>query len=308
MGVRPVVLELDIDRPGDVVGERLDLGARAAVVLLAGRPTRAGVRRERRAVDELRRPLGLGDAGEKRLVQPVAPLVRRHAAHAFAQGDAQPRQVGVFIEHLRHHFPGVSHHQFARGIGLLADVTQAHAPRGDVVRAGKFRRDEDVPVEQIGFDAAFLRHREDAAPKFFPFGQLRVAERAGLRKVLGPDHVGVGMQTPKREHVEPVLGHHVEEGLPIPEVLAGFLVLLEGRTRSIGRPRQVELDRTKLELSPRRVSGILLERRARAKRLCQVQHAIHGSALIGGGDLQSPAHPDPAEASAPAWPGLRDQR
>ena len=281
--------------PVMLFGERLDLGARASVVFLAGGPARAGIGRKRRAVDELRWPLGPGDAREERLVQPVAPLVRRHAAHALAQGDAQPRQVGVLIQDLRHRFPGVPHHQLACCIRLLPDVTQAHAPGSDRVRTGELRRHEDVPVEQIRFNAAFPGHRKDASPELLPFCQLGIAEPAGLREIPRPDHVGVRMQAPKREDIEPVLGHHVQEGLPVPDVLAGFLVLLEGRTRSIGRPRQVELDRAKLELRPRRAVGNPVERNTGADLLRHVQHAVHRTTFVGPGDPQALARPDPSE-------------
>ena len=104
------------------------------------------------------------------------------------------------------------------------------------------------------------------------------------------------METPKREHVEPVLGHHIEECLPVPKIPAGFLVLFECRTRSIGRPRQVELDRAKLELHRAARSGIRFDWHARSHLLNQVQQAIHGPAFVAGGDLQSLTHPDPGEA------------
>ena len=73
-------------------------------------------------------------------------------------------------------------------------------------------------------------------------------------------------------------------------------MLLEDRARAISRPRQVELDRAKLELRLDRVFLDLFQRRAQADLLGHVQHAIHRATFVAGGDLQSLARPDPVEA------------
>ncbi len=77
----------------------------------------------------------------------------------------------------------------------------------------------------------------------------------------------VGMEAPKREHVEPVLSHHVEKCLPEFEIFAGVLVLLDGKAGAVGSPRKIELDGAKLELRLHRAVLNLVPGRAQADLL-----------------------------------------
>ena len=323
MPVRPVVFELHIHRPGDVLGERFDLGAREPVVFLARGAAGFDVGGKRRAVDEFRGTFRVGDAGEKRLVQPVASLLRGLAAHAFAECNAQSGQIGIFIEHLGDHFARVADDEFIRRVRFLTDVTPILAPARDVVGAGELRRDESVPVDQIGLDAALLRQRKDPAPQFFPLRQLGSVERASLGKILRPDHVVERMKTPKREHVEAILRHHIEECLPELQIAARGIVLFDDRAGAVGRPRQIELDGAKLKRRLHRALLELVPGCAQADLLRQIEQAIHRTPLVTASDRPAIALPGLTEAfrsyavrapsaecdtqsRSPIWAGLRD--
>ena len=88
------------------------------------------------------------------------------------------------------------------------------------------------------------------------------------------------MEIPKRQGVEPVLGHHVEEPLPELEVAAGFQVDIRRGSGPVWRPGKVELDRPEREARIRDLFLDPVQAAGHAYLLRDIEEPVHGPALV----------------------------
>ena len=164
MPVRPVELDLHPDR----VRKRRVVDDPAQF---------HGVPGERGPMDELDWPLGVLHPGHERLLDEILGLLGLEAAHPVGQGYAQARQVLVFVDDLG---DALAH--------IAADEGRSVLVLLGAVGGGEFGRNHDVPIDDIGFDAALFGHAEQRAPERLPVRQFFIGKGTGLGKVRRADH------------------------------------------------------------------------------------------------------------------------
>ena len=232
-------------------------------------------------MDEPGRAFGVAHAGNDRFHDPILSLLRGHAAHAFAETDAEPRQIGVSVDHLGDRGARVILHDL--GGFAIAEVLMVELlvrVGGNTMMGGERRADKDVPVDQVGVDAAFPGEGEKPVPERLPLREFNVGQRAGLREAGVADHEMERVLAPEGEGVEPVAGHHVEKGLPELEVPARFTVQGQRFAGAITVPRQVELDRSKWKPGRRRTGLNVFEPATLFERLAQGEGAVEYTPCI----------------------------
>src|SRR4030042_1421378 len=152
------------------------------------------------------------------ILYPILSFFGRHIVHPVRQCNAEPGELVILINHLSDTLPGIFTNNFRFVVSFP-----------DVIGFSEFRRNNNIPVYNVGFYATLLSHTEESSPETLPLGKFSVRERAHLREIIWPNHVCEWVQIPQRQYIEAILSHHIQKTPPEIQVPAGLSVQVHSR-------------------------------------------------------------------------------